>query len=117
MEIHLDEILIVKINISMDRVLMVHTASGSYEPVEKKYKVLIQWKDVEDILKLKYGPPQGFCDSPDDEIIFIAVKNNILFCYFYDVAKSSWRYLKIHRAPIEDGINGINIYVESLYLC
>ena len=51
------------------------------------------------------------------EIIFIAVKNNILFCYFYDVEKISWRYLEIHGAPIEDEINGINIYVESLYLC
>ncbi|KAH0637456.1 hypothetical protein KY289_037371 [Solanum tuberosum] len=76
-----------------------------------------QWKDVEDILKPKYGPPQGFCDSRDGEIIFIAVKNNILFCYFYDVEKISWRYLEIHGAPIEDEINGINIYVESLYLC
>uniref|UniRef100_M1E1C3 F-box family protein n=1 Tax=Solanum tuberosum TaxID=4113 RepID=M1E1C3_SOLTU len=77
----------------------------------------LQWKDVEDILKPKYGPPQGFCDSRNGEIIFIAVKNNILFCYFYDVEKSSWRYVEIHGAPIEDGINGINIYVESLYLC
>ncbi|KAG5615432.1 hypothetical protein H5410_015256 [Solanum commersonii] len=25
-----------------------------------------QWKDVEDILKPKYGPPQGFCDSHND---------------------------------------------------
>ncbi|KAG5615440.1 hypothetical protein H5410_015264 [Solanum commersonii] len=75
------------------------------------------WKDVEDILKPKYGPPQGFCDFRNGEIIFIVVKNNILFCYFYNVEKSSWRYLEIHRAPIEDGINGINIYVEGLYLC
>ncbi|KAK4733869.1 hypothetical protein R3W88_008130 [Solanum pinnatisectum] len=76
-----------------------------------------QWKDVEDILKPKYGPPQGFCDSRDGEIIFIETKNNILFCYFNDVGKISWRYLEIHGAPIEDEINGINIYVESLYLC
>ncbi|KAG5588522.1 hypothetical protein H5410_048956 [Solanum commersonii] len=70
-----------------------------------------QWNNVEDILKPKYGPPQGFCDSRDGEIIFIAVKNNILFCYFYDVEKISWRYLEIHGAPIEDEINGINIYM------
>ncbi|KAG5615452.1 hypothetical protein H5410_015276 [Solanum commersonii] len=70
-----------------------------------------QWKDVEDILKAKYGPPQGFCDSRNGEIIFIAVKNNILFCYFYNVEKSSGRYLEIPQFAIEDGINGINIYV------
>ncbi|KAG5615446.1 hypothetical protein H5410_015270 [Solanum commersonii] len=74
-----------------------------------------EWKSH--ILKPKYGPPQGFCDSRDGEIIFIAMKNNILFCYFYDVGKISWRYLEIHGTPIEDEINGINIYVESLYLC
>ena len=75
------------------------------------------WKDLEDILKPKYGPPQGFCDSRDGEIIFIAAKDNILFCYFYDVGEVSWRCLEIHGPPIEDEINGINIYVESLYLC
>ncbi|KAG5615431.1 hypothetical protein H5410_015255 [Solanum commersonii] len=33
------------------------------------------------------------------------------------ILRFSWRYLEIHRAPIEDEINGINIYVEGLYLC
>ncbi|KAG5615429.1 hypothetical protein H5410_015253 [Solanum commersonii] len=78
--------------------------------------ILTQWKDVEDILKPKYDPPQGFCDSRDGKIIFIATKNNILFCYFYD-GKISWRYLEIHGTSVEDEINGINIYIESLYLC
>jgi len=74
-----------------------------------------QWKYVEDISKPKYGPPQGFCDSRNGEIIFIAVKNNILFCYFYDVEKIIWRYLEIHGAPIEDEIYVINCFVENLY--
>ncbi|KAG5615433.1 hypothetical protein H5410_015257 [Solanum commersonii] len=38
-----------------------------------------QWKDVEDIAKPKYCPPQGFYDSHDGEIISIAMK------YFYFV--------------------------------
>ncbi|KAG5590773.1 hypothetical protein H5410_041287 [Solanum commersonii] len=33
-----------------------------------------QWKDVEDILKPKYDAPQGFCDSRNGEIAFIAYK-------------------------------------------
>ncbi|KAG5615436.1 hypothetical protein H5410_015260 [Solanum commersonii] len=76
-----------------------------------------QWKDVEDISKPEYCPPQGFYDFRDGEIIFIAMKNSILFCNFYDVETNSWRYLKIHGTPTEDGINVINFYVESLYSC
>ncbi|KAG5568213.1 hypothetical protein H5410_064772 [Solanum commersonii] len=75
-----------------------------------------QLKDTEDISKPKYCPPQGFYDSRDGEIIFIAMKNSILFCNFYDVEKNSWRYLEIHGAPTEDGINVINFYVETQYL-
>ncbi|KAG5570925.1 hypothetical protein H5410_060691 [Solanum commersonii] len=207
----------------MDRVLMVHTASGSYEPVEKRFKVLMQvhnssghaqsfifslsidksWRKIKDIINffpcysmkncsikefiymMDYSKNsivafdlragnfrviglgddicknifdydwievkgkialldfwgsfteeswhshsfavercgryietkiwQGFCDSRDGEIIFIAVKNNILFCYFHDVGKISWRYLEIHGAPIEDEINGINIYSVIIF--
>ncbi|KAK4733871.1 hypothetical protein R3W88_008132 [Solanum pinnatisectum] len=76
-----------------------------------------QWKDVEDISKPKYCPPQGFYDSCNGEIIFITMKNSILFCNFYEVEKNSWRHLKIHGAPTEDGIYDINFYIENLYLC
>ncbi|KAG5615424.1 hypothetical protein H5410_015248 [Solanum commersonii] len=45
-----------------------------------------------------------FYDSRNGEIIFIAMKNSILFCNFYDVDKNSWRHLEIHGAPTEDEI-------------
>ncbi|KAH0634403.1 hypothetical protein KY284_037189 [Solanum tuberosum] len=34
----------------------------------------LQWKDVEDILKPKYGPPQGFCDSQFFNLLTVSCK-------------------------------------------
>ncbi|KAK4715912.1 hypothetical protein R3W88_014250 [Solanum pinnatisectum] len=56
-----------------------------------------------------------FYDSRDSEIIFIAMKNSILFCNIYDVEKNSWRHLEIHGAPTQDEIYVINFFVENLY--
>ncbi|KAG5590778.1 hypothetical protein H5410_041292 [Solanum commersonii] len=56
------------------------------------------WKDVEDILKQKYGPPQGFCDPRDGEIIFIVVKNNIYFVTFLMLKKvigDIWKFTEL----------------------
>lgn len=114
--------------------------SLGYEPVEKRYKVLMQvdysyghvrnysidksWRkikdifdfftnfhikayihipsqrrDVEDITKLIYCPPEGFYYYRNEEIIFITIENSISFCNFYDIQKNNWRHLKIHGSP------------------
>ncbi|KAG5568214.1 hypothetical protein H5410_064773 [Solanum commersonii] len=48
------------------------TRDGGTKFLMGKAEDLYVWKDVADILKPKYGPPQGFCESRNGEIIFIA---------------------------------------------
>lgn len=65
-----------------------------------------QWKGMEDKLRPTFSDCKRFCTSYNDEIVFIAIKANILECNFYDVRKNSWRYLEIQGVPTEDVIYG-----------
>ncbi|KAG5588525.1 hypothetical protein H5410_048959 [Solanum commersonii] len=54
--------------------------------------------DVDDISKPKYCPPQEFYYYHNGEIIFIAIKNNVLFYNFYDVEKivgDIWKFMEL----------------------
>ncbi|XP_070014910.1 putative F-box protein At2g19630 [Nicotiana sylvestris] len=74
-----------------------------------------QWKGMEDKLRPTFSDCKRFCCSYNDEIVFIAIKTNILECNFYDLRKLRWRYLEIQGVPTEDVIYAIHSYAESLY--